>query len=220
MIYDKVAVREQYYNGFTDLILKYRAKDKDKTVYLYLLLIFFMEYFSNPTQETVELYVPFISKIKNIDNTRAVIKAVENGINGKGKLKNHINEFVEINKNEIDYLTNIIPQKEPKINIINEFSSKKKLDYIAEIKLNANRIEEFNNASVYVNQKILNKNMKQWNTQRDSRVRKTTFHMGIDRLVVGINQDFQVGEYKAYCPADSKLPSWERYNCRCYLTFI
>ena len=57
---------------------------------------------------------------------KAVLKAVESGVNGEGKLKPHVDEFVEINENELDYLTTIIPQNEQEIQSPSPNMSKKK----------------------------------------------------------------------------------------------
>lgn len=219
MIYDRVDIREKYYNGFLDLQYRNR-KNKEKLAKYILLLIFFMEFFSSSDVSKVENHCPFILKIKNIDNVKAVLKAVESGVNGEGKLKPHVDEFVEINENELDYLTTIIPQNEQEIQSPSPNMSKKKERYYNSLKERADQMEQFNEASIYVNTTLLGKKLKQWNTQRDSKVRKTTFHSGVDRIVVPINDNFVIQGINGFCPADSKLPSWERLGCRCYLTFI
>jgi len=209
--FDTVALREEYLNRFHDLQYKYRKEEK-KLIIIILLSIYFLEHFSHPYSTFVQFGAPFISKIKNIDKPKVVINAVEKGINSKGKLEKHIKEFVEINNEQISSLTNIIPQKAPKIKEITT-------DYYEYLKEKTQVIENHNAISLWTNQFIFFRTIKQWNTQRDKRVRKTVFHQNIDRQVVKINEKFIVGNSAASYPADSELPPYERFNCRCYLTY-
>jgi len=61
---------------------------------------------------------------------------------------------------------------------------------------------------------------KEWNTQRDERVRKTKFHTTVDRKRIPIDSNFKGGGFEADYPGDIKLPPGERINCRCYITYF
>ena len=214
-LYDKVALREEYHNRFLNLQYKKRKNKKDFII-IALLMVYFMEYFTNPTPEIIETKAPFILKIKNIDKPKVVVNAVESALQGEGRLAKHIDIFIEKNKEEISFLTNIIPQKEPNIK---EKPQNRKEKYYQNLNETTDLVEQNNDVSLAVNKLVLNKKMKQWNTQRDSRVRKTTFHNGIDRQTVFINDYFFVGGSRALFPAHNTLPPYERLGCRCYLTY-
>jgi hypothetical protein len=214
-LYDKVALREEYHNRFLDLQYK-RRKNKKDFIIIALLMIYFMEYFTNPTTEIIETKAPFILKIKNIDKPKVVVNAVESALQGEGKLAKHIEIFIKKNDEEMSFLTNIIPQKEPKIKQISENRKEK---YYQNLNEQTDLVEENNDISLTMNKFILNKKMKQWNTQRDKRVRKTTFHNVIDRQTVFIDDYFEVAGARALFPAHNTLPPYERLGCRCYLTY-
>lgn len=61
---------------------------------------------------------------------------------------------------------------------------------------------------------------KQWNTQRDERVRNTKFHQIVDKQRVPIDSNFKGGGEEADYPGDIGLPPGERINCRCYVTYF
>jgi hypothetical protein len=206
---------ESYHNKFLDLQIKYR-KDKDKYVLLLLLYIFFLEFLTHPTHNLVYLYAPFIKEIKNINKTQVVIGDIENAINGKGKLVNELKEVKILSEKEINYLTSIIPNKSPNIK---QNQQNDKQQYYDKLRDDADIIEQNHLIVEHMNKTILGKEIKQWNTQRDNRVRKTTFHQNIDRKRVNINELFNIGDDYAKFPADSLLPPRERLNCRCYLTY-
>ena len=214
-IYDKIALREEYHDRFIDLQYKKRNKKQDFII-IALLMIYFMEFFTNPTPEIIKTKAPFILKIKNIDKPKVVVNAVESALEGKGKLKKHIDIFIEKNEKEISLLNNIIPQKEPNIK---QNSKKSKELYYEELNEKTDTIEENNEISIFINHIILNKKIKQWNTKRDNRVRKTIFHNGIDRQVKYITDYFMVAGLRAMFPVHSTLPPYERLGCRCYLTY-
>lgn len=214
-LYDKVALREEYHNRLLDLQYKKRKNKKDFII-IALLMIYFMEHFTNPTTEIIELKAPFILKIKNIDKPKVVVNAVESALQGEGRLAKHIDIFVERNEKEISFLNNIIPQKAPETK---EEKEKRKELYYKELNEKADEIELNNEISVFINHIILHKKIKQWNTKRDSRVRKTTFHNEIDRQTVFISDYFEVAGIRAMFPAHNTLPPYERLGCRCYLTY-
>jgi hypothetical protein len=214
-LYDKVALREEYHNRFLDLQYKKRKNKKDFII-IALLMIYFMEHFTNPTLEIIELKAPFILKIKNIDKPKVVVNAVESALQGEGKLAKHIDIFIKKNEEEISFLNNIIPQKAPEIK---EKPQNRKEKYYRNLNEETDLVEQNNDISLTMNKLILNKKMKQWNTQRDRRVRKTTFHNGIDRQTVFIDGYFEVAGVRALFPAHNALPPYERLGCRCYLTY-
>jgi len=206
---------ESYHNHFLDLQIKYR-RDKDKYVLLLLLYIFFLEYLTHPTHNLIYLYAPFIPKIKNINKPQVVIDEIESAIKGEGKLVNEIQEVKILSRKEIDYLTSIIPNKSLNIK---QNQGNNRQEYYDKLNEEADIVEQNHLITEHINKTILGKETKQWNTQRDNRVRKTTFHQNIDRQRVGINDLFSVGDDYAKFPSDSLLPPRERLNCRCYLTY-
>ncbi len=57
---------------------------------------------------------------------------------------------------------------------------------------------------------------KEWRTVVDGRERES--HALLNGEVVGIHEQFQVGDGHAMAPGDANLPPGERINCRCALT--
>lgn len=209
---DNVALRDEYFNRFTDLQYKKR-KDKNDVALLMLLCMLFIEYLSNLNTEVVSLYAPFIPRIKNIDNPKVVINAIEKALGGNGKLVHEITYVRRNMQHTITTISNtIIPQKSPKVDV--------ESDYIREMKERTDYLESNNQASLMLNKQMLQKKNKVWNTQADNKVRKTAFHSGIHGQVKAIDSFFEVNGITAQYPADSILPNWERLNCRCYLTYF
>ena len=210
---NRIKLREDYHNRLADLQYKRRKKKRD-FILLALLMVYFMEYFTNSDWRRLQFTAPFLLVIKNIENVGAVVRAIDEGLSNRGKLAEHIKDFENRNKKTIESLTSIIPQKPT---IIEQKGDKNSIKVMKEqtevVALN-------NDISLTVNQMVLGKGMKQWNTQRDSKVRKTAFHQTIDRQVVEINDTFKAGDFQARFPADTMLPDFDRYNCRCYLTYF
>lgn len=209
---NRVEVRENYYNALTSLQKK-RKDNHDDFILIGLILVFFMEYLTNGNETVMMLKAPFIPKIKNIDNTRAVVRAIDEGVSFRGKLAEPIQEFKKINKKTLDSLTYIIPKKQPKLKV------KREKTVVAKMTEDADLTEDNHKISLYTNKILFNKRSKIWNTQRDSKVRKTIFHQGIDRQEKPIDEPFTVDGFRAMFPADSSLPMFDRANCRCYLTY-
>lgn len=67
--------------------------------------------------------------------------------------------------------------------------------------------------------KFMGYNFKVWNTQRDERVRVTSFHTAVTGQKIPIDQPFAGGGQKADFPGDVTLDVGERINCRCYITY-
>ncbi len=211
----RIKIRESYYNQFLDLQEKHKKKNKDENVaIIILLLIYFMEYFSNPTPMVAINRLPMLTRIKNIDKVKSVTRAIDNALEGKGILAKPLKDFKELNKEHISYINTIISQKQPKIKV--KRAKKSRLDELEE---RASIVETQNKIAIQINANVLMKEYKTWNTQRDDRVRKTVFHQGIDRETVEIHNTFNVSDYIARYPADSSLPYYDRFGCRCYLTF-
>jgi hypothetical protein len=209
---NKIALREKYYNRLTDL--QYKRKDKHEDfIVIGLILAYLMEYLTNGNEQVMMFKAPFILQIKNLENDRAVVKAVDEALNLQGKLAEPIKEFKKINAKSIETLTYIIPKKTPKIKIMGE----KKV--VAKSEEKADLMEDNQKIGIITNKVVLNKKGKTWNTQRDSKVRKTAFHRDIDRQTKPIDEYFIVDGYKAMYPSDSTLPQFDRINCRCYLTY-
>jgi hypothetical protein len=213
MIKDRAQLRDDYYNTLTDLQYKRRKSQKDFVI-IALIMAYFMEFLTNENRQMLMFKAPFILQIKNVENAKAVVKAIDEGLNYQGKLATHLKEFIQINRQAIDYLTPIIPQKEPEIKAKGESKA------IATTKEKADLIEKNNEINHIINQQVFSKKMKQWNTQRDSKVRQTQFHNQIDRQVVAITENFTVGQFSAKFPSDKSLPPFDRYGCRCYLTYF
>jgi len=208
-----VEVREDYFNRMTALEYK-RRKNKEDLAVIALLLVLFMEYLTNGNERAIAIYAPFVLEIKNIENARAVVKAVDEALDGRGKLEEHIKLFKKDNGRTLRYLTSIIPQKAPEIKA--QRQSERTME---DVKEQTKVVEQNNAISLELNKSMFLKHMKTWNTQLDKKVRKTTFHNGIHGQTVGIDDAFRVAEMQAQYPADSNLPEWERLNCRCYLTY-
>jgi hypothetical protein len=201
-------VREEYINRFSDL--QYRKRDnKEAEIIIILLCIMFVEKLSNPRNQSIMFYAPFINEIKHIDNPKTIMRAIEEGMNGRGNLAEPIKEFKTVHKRMITAYTTLLPQKEPEI----------KDKSIKELYERTNHIAVSNAISLATNKALFNKSNKTWNTQRDGKVRKTTFHSNVDGKTVEIDSFFEVNDMKAQFPADSSLPDWERLNCRCYLLY-
>ena len=205
-------LREKYINGFRDLQKKHH-KERENFIVLILLLAYFVDYIETENKSKMMMVAPFIPKITNIDKQKAVLRSIDLSFESKGTLNESMKEFKTINKKMITSLNNIIPQNKPKININGQNKRLIELEKDAEI------IENGNKGNIAINMMVLNKKKKQWNTQRDSKVRKTQFHGVIDRQIVGINELFRANEFVANYPADSLLPNYDRFNCRCYLTY-
>lgn len=211
---DTVKVREDYFNRMTALEYKRRSRKQDLAIVMMLLMLL-MEYLSNRNEVAIAYYAPFVAQIKNLENAKAVVKAIDDGLDGKGKLADHIKTFKRTNAKTLTYLTNIIPQFQPETK-----AKDRETQQSNEVKEQTNVIESNNIVSLQLNKSMLLKKTKIWNTQRDKKVRKTVFHSGVDRQAVNIDDLFKVQGITAQYPADSILPDWERYNCRCYLTYL
>lgn len=209
---NRVEVREKYYNAFTSLQKK-RKDNHDDFILIGLILVFFMEYLTNGNENVMMLKAPFIPQIKNIENTRAVVRAVDEALSFRGKLAEPIKEFKKSNQKTLDSLTYIIPKKQPKLKV------KREKTVVAKMTEDADLTEDNHKISLYTNKMLFNKRSKIWNTQRDSKVRRTIFHQGIDRQEKPIDEPFTVDGFRAMFPADSSLPMFDRANCRCYLTY-
>lgn len=209
---NRVEVREKYYNAFTSLQKK-RKDNHDDFILIGLILVFFMEYLTNGNENVMMLKAPFIPQIKNIENTRAVVRAVDEALSFRGKLAEPIKEFKKSNQKTLDSLTYIIPKKQPKLKV------KREKTVVAKMTEDADLTEDNHKISLYTNKILFNKRSKIWNTQRDSKVRRTIFHQGIDRQEKPIDEPFTVDGFRAMFPADSSLPMFDRANCRCYLTY-
>jgi hypothetical protein len=201
-------VREEYINRLSDLQYK-RRKNKEEEVIIILLAIMFVEKLTNPNNQSLSFYAPFINEIKNIENAKVVVRKIEDGLDGKGSFAEPIKTFKTVHKKMITVYTTIIPQKPPEI----------KEKRIKELYERTDHITVSNAISLETNKTLFYKSMKTWNTQRDGKVRKTTFHSNVDRKTVMIDDFFEVNDMKAQFPADTSLPSWDRLNCRCYLIY-
>jgi hypothetical protein len=67
--------------------------------------------------------------------------------------------------------------------------------------------------------KFMGYNFKIWNTQRDERVRVTSFHTAVTGKKIPIDEPFKGGGQSAEYPGDVTLDVGERINCRCYITY-
>lgn len=209
---DTKSLLNDYVNGISDLQRKYK-KDDDKFVLLALLLVFIVEYMTSPPTDYIKEYAPFLLKIDLQDNVK-VLTNIDNAIKGKGTLKDDLEWFEKRNSPILNYIikTRKKPPKAPFIAI----TQKQKIKQLEE---DSKLMEQSNDISLTVNTMLFNKRYKVWNTQNDKLVRKTDFHNGVANMRVGINELFRVGGYSALFPAHSTLPAFERYNCRCYLTY-
>ncbi|MFA7100043.1 MAG: hypothetical protein WC143_08220 [Eubacteriales bacterium] len=180
---------DEYVLRLSDLQYKKRKKQEDFII-IGLFLIAFVEYLSN----------------------KKMVELIDKGLNNQGKFVNYVKDMRESNVNIINTTTNIIPQIKEK----SESIAKKKLIETIE---KTDLYEKQNYLSQFINNTAFNKNYKTWNTQRDNRVRYTTFHQNIDGIEVKINEFFNVDGITAMFPAHSTLPQYDRINCRCYLTY-
>lgn len=211
MIKKQKELVNDYVNKLTDLQYKNRKKD-ERYITLILLLAFVVEYLTAPTVKNVKAYAPFINDKVNVSDVDKTVKELYAGVIGKGELKGEIKTF----KDNLPHYNYIINQRKSISDSgggFFDFLKKNRLEEEAKL------YEEANNISLFTNQMVFNKKRKIWNTQRDDRVRKTTFHNGVADMEVGINEPFTVGVNSAMYPSDSSLPNYERYNCRCYLTY-
>jgi len=209
---DNIAVREEYINRLRKLQEKRKDKAKDFVI-LALFIVMFTETMTSTHPALpgeMDQLLPFI--VSN-NKPKTVVNAIDRALDGKGKFVKYLDRFAEENKKVISYYTNIIPRKP--LNYKDSGDSK----LIKQLKEKTDLLEQSNNMTTDMNYMLLGKKMKQWNTQRDSRVRKTVFHTQIDRIVVPIGDYFQVGSHRALYPAHRELPDFDRINCRCYLTF-
>jgi hypothetical protein len=211
---ERESLVESYHNALLDLQIKYRY-EQDKYLTYIILYLFFLEYLTNPTPTIAVQRCPLLKEI-DIKDFKTNIKDIESGVNHEGKLSNAIKNVVYINGNEIDYLNSIIPNKRPNIK---EKSKSKQEQYYEKLVEEQDIVEQNHKTVEFMNNVILGKRFKVWNTQRDDRVRKTTFHNGIDRQRVEIGETFNVNDIIARYPQDRILPLYESFNCRCYLTY-
>ena len=207
-----------YCNRFHDLKYKYRDDD-DKILLLTLALIFLIEFITGIPDKNILYVAPFLEKI-NIANIDETMEDFEIGIKGKGTLKEPLKTFKNRNASLFNYIKNTTENKGLKRKLFeNTMLNDGVSDYLIKLKVETELLEEQNDVSLFVNQMLLNKKFKIWNTQRDDRVRKTMFHNDIDRKKVNIKDWFVVGEHKALFPAHSTLRDYDRFNCRCFLTY-
>jgi len=184
-------IREEYYNRITDLQHKKRDK-KDQFLLLALLLVYLMEYLTNGNEQVIAIKAPFLLQT-NITNPSKFMRQLNEGLSYRGVFAEPLKRFNESNMKTLETLTTIVPQ--------HPFTIDKK-----------NRFKDALERTDSLEQNNLG-------TQRDSKVRRTEFHMGIDGQEVAIMDNFQVGAFQARYPADSMLPMFDRINCRCYMTF-
>ena len=209
---DTKSLLNDYVNGISDLQLKHK-KDNEKFVLLALLLIYIVEYMTAPKVEIIKTYAPILIE-NDIHNSGEFLKNLDKALKGKGTLKNDLIRFKNKNSPILNYITKTrnVPPKSPILGI----TKKQRLGKLEE---EAKLMEQSNDISQTVNSMLFNKKYKIWNTQNDERVRKTTFHNGVANMRVNINDTFNLSGDSALFPAHSSLPSHERYNCRCYLTY-
>lgn len=205
---NKPLIREDYYNRITALQHKKRDK-KDQFLLLALLLVYMMEYLTNGNEQVIALKAPFLLQT-DITKPSKFMRDVNEALSFRGALAVPFKQFKADNMKLFETLSTIVPQNPLVIDKKNRF--KEALE-------RTDSLEQNNLVQVSVNAMVLNKQRKRWNTQRDSKVRRTEFHMGIDNQEVAIMDYFQVGAFQARYPADSMLPMFDRINCRCYMTF-
>ena len=201
-------IREEYINRLSDLQYKKRA-NKEEEIIIILIAIMLVEKITNPQNQALMFYAPFIDEIKNIDKASVVVRKIEEGLKGRGEFAEPIKQFKTIHKPLITAYMKILPKKEP------EIQDKR----ISELYERTDHIAVSNAISLATNKTLFNKSLKTWNTQRDGKVRQTAFHSNVDRQTVEIDSFFEVNGMKAQFPADTTLPDWERLNCRCYLLY-
>lgn len=209
---EKKQILNNYVNGIADLQKKYK-KDSENFVLLGLLLVYIIEYITAPHLKFVKRNASFILEI-DIKDSKSVLKNIDNAIKGKGELYSPIMRFKKDNISILNYITKSrkIPQKSPILAITNK-------QRYAQLNEDAELMEQQNNISLLMNQVYFNKKIKIWNTQNDKRVRKTQFHTQVANLIIDIDKDFQIAGFTAKYPAHKTLPDYERFGCRCYLTY-
>ena len=213
----------KYYAGvYTRLFndLKYKVRDDDdKVLELTIILIFLIEFITGAHPESVFIKAPFIKEI-NITKPKENMIEFSKAINGKGRLVKPLNDFKNNNIPLFNYIKNQGKNKGLKRTLQEKsFVQKGDSKGLVKMKVETEIFEEQNNVSHFVNKTVFNKKLKTWNTQRDDRVRKTVFHNEVDRNEIPIDEWFKVGEHKALFPAHSTLRDYDRYNCRCFLTY-
>lgn len=199
---------DEYVTRMADLQYK-RRKKQDEFILLALLLAVFIEFLSadNPTNA---YRMTTLMAEKDFKNPDKMVKLIDEALDNKGKLFLEVQNFKTKNERIVTSYKSIIPQKEPQVDT--------PID-IQEMKERTNLFEQNSAISYMMNLTMLNKRYKTWNTQRDDKVRKTQFHSVIDGVTVGINSPFEVNGYVAMYPAHRTLPDFDRFNCRCYLTY-
>mgnify|MGYP001217591020 CR=1 FL=1 len=190
-----------------------RRKKTEKYVLIGIILIFLIDFITHPKGTNITKLAPFLPKLE-IEDVDKTSKRIMNAIRGDGDLAEDINTTIDNISPLYNYITNSTKTLPRTLNI-DKKQSRKVRRMIEETVY----YEQQSNISLLVNQMLFNRKWKMWNTQRDSRVRKTEFHNNIDRTIVGINDWFIVGEHKALYPAHSYLKDYDRFNCRCYLTY-
>ena len=210
MIAKNKRLLDEYVLRLSDLQYKKRKKQEDFII-IGLFLIAFTEYLSNKAVVFTEI----TSEIE-IEKPKKMVELIEKGLENEGKFVNYVDDVRKNNARIIASIKNIIPQNEPKSDIE---VVKNDREWFEEAKERTDLYEKQNAFSQFTNQSYLNKRFKIWNTQRDNRVRQTTFHQGIDGIEVPINEFFEVDGFTAMFPAHHTLPQYDRINCRCYLTY-
>lgn len=215
----KRQLKEDYVNYFRLLQLKHQ-KDEERFFIIALLLAYISDYIDKGNTQKYELIAPIVTKIE-ITKPKEVAKQLDIAFNLQGKLADDLKYFKKINEKTLSSVKHIIPYFPPKVEVVSDFGkSKKENKRIKKLREESEFIAQSNKTDLAINQFVLNKRNKQWNTQRDSRVRKTSFHSGIDMQVVAINDYFRNGGERALYPSDiANLPLYDVYGCRCYLTY-
>lgn len=207
-------LREEYFNQFRALQLKHRDDSSDFYV-IALLLVFFIDYIEWGNAYKYDLIAPIVTKMENVYEPKKVAKHIDDAIRVKGKYAEELISFKKYHKETLTSIKNIIPYFPPNINI--EGQSRRLKDMREESEV----IAKGNQTNLALNKYLLNKRRKQWNTQRDNKVRRTTFHRRIDGQTVDIDDYFRVEGYRARFPSDREnLPEFDVYGCRCYLTYL
>lgn len=216
----KRQLKEEYVNYFRLLQQKHQ-KNGDNFLIISLLLAYISDYIDNGNPKKYELIAPIVTKI-NIEKPKEVAKQLDLAFVRQGKLDQELRYFKKINAKTLTSINNIIPYFPPKAEILKDNDkSKKENKRIKKLREESEIVEKGNKTDLVINQFVMNKRKKQWNTQRDSRVRKTAFHSGIDMQVVDIKDYFRNGGERALYPSDSaNLPLYDVYGCRCYLTYF
>lgn len=209
----KRQLKEEYINYFR-LLQKKNIKNQDNFYIIALLLAFISDYIDKGNTGKYEIIAPIVTKIE-IEKPKLVAKQIDQAFHAQGNLADDLKYFKKFNSKTLTSINYIIPLSKRKVDKKGENKRLKALRENSEI------IEQSNKTDLAINKFILNKSKKQWNTQRDSRVRKTDFHRGIDGQIVAIDDYFRSGGSRAMFPSDfENLPLYDVYGCRCYLTYI